>query len=109
MQKLSKVNTEGIEIKNLIYAVIVGIAVFGIFYALFMVGNDVLYNSDDGLLEELDDSAQQDMDGVFLDRWNANKGGNDEKMFGITGIFIGAVIIICIGIYALESRRKPQQ
>lgn len=96
-------------IRTLAYAIIVGIAIFSIAYALFIVGNDLLYNSDDSLIEVLNESAQGDMDGDYLTRWNDNM-ENDKKMFGLTGAVIGAVVIICIVIIAFEKRPKsPQQ
>lgn len=96
-------------IRTLAYAIIVGIAVFSIAYALFIVGNDLLYNSDDGLIEVLNESAQQDMDGDYLTRWNSNM-ENDKQMFGLTMVLIGAVVIICISIIAFEKRpRSPRQ
>jgi len=96
-------------IVRLTYAIIIGIAVFSIAYAVLIVGNDLLYNSDGGLIEELNESAQQDMNDDYLTRWDAGM-ENDKQMFGITMVLIVTVVIICIVILAFEKRpRSPQQ
>lgn len=75
----------------------------GLVLLVWTVMTSVLYDPNEGLTSELDEMAQEDMDGEFLDNWNEHHDRDDDS-FGFIGVLIFIVLFLCLVIYAF--RRK---
>ena len=89
----------------IIVSIIVGFFI-GVIFILWIVMNSVLY-ADDGLVSELDDMAQEDMDGEFLNNWNDHV-ANDDDSFGFIGALLIAALFGSIMAYAFRRRRQHE-
>ena len=79
---------------------------FGICYIIFMPVANLLY-SDTGLQQDLDEQAQKQMTGDYLDRWD-NYVDKDETLFGITLIALFGVFILILIIFAFNRQRRSR-
>ena len=75
-----------------------------LFYTLMMTSSSVLY-SNSGLMEQLDEQAQEDLTGKHLSDWDAHY-ANDENVWGVTWVVIFAVLIVLLIIYAFNASRR---
>ena len=76
-------------------------------FTLWIVFNNVFYNPTDGFVSELDEMAQKDMTGEFLDRWNQHH-DNDANSFGFFGALITGVLFICLIAAAFDEKKVEQ-
>ncbi len=83
-------------------AIVIGVMLF-IVYLVWTVMTGVLYDPSGGVVSELDDMAQDEMDGEFLDNWNTHRDGDDDS-FGFIGILIFVALFLCLAIYAFRRR-----
>lgn len=86
------------------------IAVFfiSITFILWVTGTNVFYDPDDGLVAQLDEQAEKDMNTDYYNRWTEQK-SNTETAWGLTGVLIIGVLIFIIIIIAFRHRKRADQ
>lgn len=93
--------------KFIVPAIIIGFLIAMTFLIWIVFGN-VLYAPNSGLVTELDEMAQKDMTGEFLDNWNEHH-DTDDDTFGFLGVLIMGILFICLIIYAFNKRRRHDE
>lgn len=83
-------------------AIIIGVFLF-IVHVVWTVMTGVLYDPSSGLASDLDEMAQDEMDGEFLDNWNTHHDRDDDS-FGFIGVLIFISLFLCLVIYAFRRR-----
>ena len=74
-------------------------------YLLFVAFTGLFYEPDTGLVEMLDEQAEQDMNSDYYDSWSEQK-SNTEDTWGLTGVLLIGVLIFVIVIIAFRHKRK---
>lgn len=77
-------------------------------FTLWIVFNSVLYAPSSGLVSELDEMAQKDMTGEYLDRWNEHH-DNDANSFGFFGVLLTGVLFICLIAAAFDEKKEGNE
>ena len=93
--------------KFIVKAVIIGFLI-SLVFIIWIVFSNVLYNPSGGLVTELDEVAQKDMSGEYLDNWNEHH-DTDANTFGFLGVLIMGMLFICLVIYAFDKRRRSDE
>ena len=85
-------------------AIIVGVFL-GVVYLLWIVFGNVLYAPDGSITSELDELAEDNMEGEFLDNYNQFR-TQDENSFGFFGVLIFVVLFLILAIFAFRHSRR---
>ena len=86
---------------------IVLIVIAGIFMFMFTMANYIFNDPDEGIIEQLNESAQETMSGDQLTQWD-NQIRKGKEAFGIISVilFLGVIVLFFAALF--EKRRREQ-
>ena len=82
--------------------------IISLVFTVWIIFGNVLYNPSGGLVTELDEMAQKDMTGEFLDNWNQHHDVDDDS-FGFLGVLITGVLFVCLVAFAFDEKRSRNE